>query len=304
MTMGDSGVDVLKDQRLARTRHVADAPRAHMRVRRDVVGSPIDVLTWRQALDSLAEWSSRKDSRVVCIVNAHSLALAREDAGYRQVIAESDMATPDGMPVVWMLRRLGAREQARIDGPELMWRYCAESARRGESVFLYGSTEDTLDLLRDRLETAFPGIRIAGAHSPPFRPLTEEEDAAIVRRINASGAGLVFVGLGCPRQERWMHEHRGRVHAVMVGVGAAFDFHAGIVSRAPEWMRSLGLEWLFRLGQEPRRLWRRYLVYNTKFVAYAAAQLAGLWRSSPAGAPAKGESDVERSERNALANKE
>jgi len=251
---------------------------AQVRRRLNIIGVPIDALTWHQALDCLLEWSSRKDSKVVCIANSHSLVLAREDIEFRRIISECEMATPDGMPLVWMLRRLGANDQTRIDGPELMWRYCAEAGRRGVSVFLYGSTEDTLVKLRHELKAAFPGLLIAGIHSPPFRPLTSEEDSAVVEAINASGAGLVFVGLGCPRQERWMHEHRERVLAVMVGVGAAFDFHAGTMSRAPEWMRSIGLEWLFRLGQEPRRLWRRYLECNTKFVIYAMMQLAGSMR--------------------------
>ncbi|MCZ7559971.1 MAG: WecB/TagA/CpsF family glycosyltransferase [Burkholderiaceae bacterium] len=278
--------------------------RTRGRVRRDVIGVPIDALSWDQALGTLREWSARRDSKVVCIVNAHSLALAREDSGFRQVLAESDMATPDGMPVVWMLRCPGAKGQARIDGPELMWRYCAEAARRGDSIFLYGSTEDTLARLCEKLRAAFPELRIAGTHSPPFRPLNTEEDRAVVRAINASGAGLVFVGLGCPRQERWMREHRGHVRAVMVGVGAAFDFHAGIVRRAPTWMRSIGLEWLFRLGQEPRRLWRRYLTYNTRFMAHAVMQLAGLGRSWPRKSPGTSiESDLPRNERNALSNK-
>lgn len=279
-------------------------PRTRGRMRRDVIGVPIDVLAWDQALGSLCEWSARRDSKVVCIVNAHSLALAREDSGFHQVLAESDMATPDGMPVVWMLRCQGAKGQPRIDGPELMWRYCAEAERRGNPIFLYGSTEDTLSRLREKLRAAFPKLRIAGAHSPPFRPLNSEEDRAIVQAINASGAGLVFVGLGCPRQERWMREHRGQVRAVMVGVGAAFDFHAGIVRRAPSWMRSIGLEWLFRLGQEPGRLWRRYFTYNTKFVVHAVMQLAGLGRSWPRKSPGTSiESDLQRSERNALSNK-
>jgi len=239
----------------------------------NVIGIPIDVLTWRQTLHSLLEWSSRKDSKVVCVANSHSLVTAREDTEFRRVLAESEMATPDGMPLVWMLRRLGAAGQERIDGPELMWRCCAEASRNGVSIFLYGSTEDTLAKLSRKMEATFPALTIAGTYSPPFRPLTAEEDSAIVRAIDTSGAGLVFVGLGCPRQERWMHEHRGRVSAVMVGVGAAFDFHAGKLSRAPAWMRSTGLEWLFRLGQEPRRLWRRYLTCNAKFVVYALLQL-------------------------------
>ena len=195
------------------------------------------------------------------------------------------MATPDGAPVAWMLRRLGHAGQQRINGPDLMWRYCetvqaqsgslrgsADTAGRS-GIFLYGSSEKTLATLQGKLASAFPAVHIAGAISPPFRALTLDEDEAIVAQINASNAGVVFVSLGCPKQELWMAAHRGRIHAVMIGVGAAFDYHAGTIQRAPNWMQDAGLEWLHRLASEPRRLWRRYLVTNTLFVFGAAKQL-------------------------------
>lgn len=206
------------------------------------------------------------------------MVTANRDAEFRQVINEADMATPDGAPVAWMLRRLGFGSQERINGPDLMWRYCEKAAQTGEEIFLYGSTPQTLAELQNKLHAAFPGLKIAGNYSPPFRPLSTEEDARVVDSINASGAGVVFVSLGCPKQESWMAEHRGRVHAVTIGVGAAFDFHAGMVCRAPSWMRDHGLEWLHRLCSEPRRLWKRYLVTNTLFLMGAARQL--LWKSS------------------------
>ncbi len=183
------------------------------------------------------------------------------------------MATPDGAPVAWMLRKLGYASQQRINGPDLMWKYCEQAAQRGEAIYLYGGTPDTLEILQRRLAEIFPGLRIAGAYSPPFRAVTNEEDAADVRRINASGASTVWVSLGCPKQEKWMAAHRGRVNAVMIGVGAAFDYHAGTIKRAPTWMQNAGLEWLHRLCSEPRRLWRRYLVTNTLFMIGAAKQL-------------------------------
>jgi N-acetylglucosaminyldiphosphoundecaprenol N-acetyl-beta-D-mannosaminyltransferase len=151
--------------------------------------------------------------------------------------------------------------------------YCAHAAEVGQAIYLYGSTTATLRALRAFLTEQFPRLHIAGAESPPFRSLTAEEDAAAVARINASGAGSVWVSLGCPKQEQWMAAHRGRVQAVMVGVGAAFDFHAGAVRRAPHWMRASGLEWLHRLASEPRRLWKRYLVTNSLFIIGAAGQL-------------------------------
>lgn len=238
-----------------------------------VIGSAIDVLAWDDAVRRLGAWSRERTSRVVCICNAHSLVTARQDAAFAQVLRDAEMCTPDGAPVAWMLRRLGHADQARINGPDLMWRYCAWAAGSGESIYLYGGTPETLALLRQRLHAAFPALCIAGAHSPPFRALSEAEDAADVEAINASGAGTVWVSLGCPKQELWMQAHRGRVQAVMLGVGAAFDYHAGTIRRAPPWAQRAGLEWLHRLLSEPKRLWRRYLVTNTLFVMAAARQL-------------------------------
>jgi len=238
-----------------------------------VIGSAIDVLGWGEAVQRLGVWSREKKSRVVCICNAHSLVTARQDAAFAEVLRLAEMCTPDGAPVAWMLRRLGHAGQARINGPDLMWRYCAWAAGSGESIYLYGGAAETLALLQQKLNTSFPNLRIAGAMSPPFRPLSEAEDAAAVDAINASGAGTVWVSLGCPKQELWMQAHRGRVQAVMLGVGAAFDYHAGTIRRAPPWAQRAGLEWLHRLLSEPRRLWRRYLVTNTLFVLAAARQL-------------------------------
>jgi len=177
-----------------------------------------------------------------------------------------------------MLQRQGATGQTRVSGPDLMLAYCEDAARSQEPIYLFGSTPATLDALQRMLQGRWPTLRIAGAESPPFRPLTPAEDAAAVSRINASGAGTVWVSLGCPKQELWMAAHRGQVNAVMVGVGAAFDFHAGVVARAPAWMREHGLEWLHRLASEPRRLWRRYLGTNTAFILGAVRQLAGRGR--------------------------
>lgn len=242
------------------------------RVRVPVLSVPIDGVAWRQALDRLMEWARQRESRYVAICNVHVVVTAAREAGFLRVIQGADMATPDGAPVAWVMRRLGHGGQPRISGPDVMWALCERAAQQGVGVYCYGSTPETLARLQANLLAAFPGLRLA-VESPPFRPLTAEEDAAVVERINASGAGLVFVGLGCPKQERWMAEHRGRIHAVMLGVGAAFDFHAGTVRRAPRWMQDHGLEWLHRLCSEPRRLWKRYLVTNTLFVGLAAWQL-------------------------------
>lgn len=238
-----------------------------------VLGVPIDVVAWEAALDRLMAWGKARQSRYVTICNAHVVVTASQDADYHRVISGSDMATPDGAPVAWMLRRVADAAQPKISGPDLMWALLARCAEGGLPVFFYGSMPDTLARLCEVVEREFPGLKVAGTCSPPFRALSAEEDAEHVRRINESGAGLVFVGLGCPKQERWMAAHRGRVSAVMLGVGAAFDFHAGTVKRAPEWMQRNGLEWLHRLCSEPRRLWKRYLVTNTLFVLGAFRQI-------------------------------
>jgi N-acetylglucosaminyldiphosphoundecaprenol N-acetyl-beta-D-mannosaminyltransferase len=251
-----------------------EAGEIHPRRVGKVLDVDIDVLRWDEALDRVHAWASRGESRYVCIVNAHSVVTARQDPRFCAAIADSDMATPDGAPVAWMLRRQGHDDQQPISGPDLMLKYCAAAAGRNEPIFLLGGTEQTLARLQRTLPALCPGLRIAGAISPPFRRLTPDEDARIVDTINASGAGTVWVGLGCPKQELWMAEHRGRVRAVMLGVGAAFDFHAGTIPRAPLWMRRRGLEWLHRLFTEPRRLWKRYLVTNTLFIVGAVRQLA------------------------------
>lgn len=238
-----------------------------------VLGVQVDAVDWETAVERLLSWGRVRQSRYVALCNVHVLVTATRDDGYRRVIENADLGIPDGAPVAWMLRRLGFCKQVRISGPDLMWGVCARCAEEGLSVYFYGSTEATLAALGERLRGALPELAVAGMESPPFRALSAEEDAAAVARINNSEAAIVFVGLGCPKQERWMAEHVGIVNAVMIGVGAAFDFHAGTLKRAPGWMRAHGLEWLHRLMTEPRRLWRRYLLTNTLFVIGAARQL-------------------------------
>jgi N-acetylglucosaminyldiphosphoundecaprenol N-acetyl-beta-D-mannosaminyltransferase len=203
------------------------------------------------------------------VATVHSVMEAWDDPGFRQVLNAADLVTPDGMPLVWMLRRLGYPDQQRVYGPDLTLHVCEAAAREGVPVGFYGGLPEALEAMVSKLRRLFPGLVVAYAWSPPFRPLTPEEDAQVVREIVESGARVLFVGLGCPKQERWMGEHRGRVPAVMLGVGAAFDFHGGRVRQAPRWMQERGLEWLFRLAMEPRRLWRRYLKHNPRFVVLA-----------------------------------
>ncbi|RZI40203.1 glycosyltransferase [Herbaspirillum sp. HC18] len=226
----------------------------------------IDALTWDEAIGQITQWGAARESRYVCICNVHSVVTTTSDVEFKIAVNNADMATPDGAPIAWALRRFGHPRQERINGPDLMMKYLAEAERLGQSVFFYGSTDATLARLRVALNGKFPRLRIAGTHSPPFRSLSREEDDAEVRMINESDANVVFVGLGCPKQEKWMSDHRGRINAVMIGVGAAFDYHAGVIKRAPLWWQRNGLEWLYRLGCEPRRLFKRYLVTNSLFV--------------------------------------
>jgi N-acetylglucosaminyldiphosphoundecaprenol N-acetyl-beta-D-mannosaminyltransferase len=237
-----------------------------------VIGTPIDVIGWNAAIERISKWSKARESRVVCICNAHSLVTACRDESFSEVLRKADMTTPDGYPIAKVLRWMGHGKQERINGPDLMLRYCEQAAETGESIFLYGGQPDALHALEQSLLRQYPRLRIAGAISPPFRQMSLSEEAETINRINESGAGVVWVGLGCPKQEAWMVSQKGRIHAVMVGVGAAFDYHAGTLKRAPLWMQRNGLEWCFRLMQEPGRLWRRYLVTNSLFIYFAFGQ--------------------------------
>jgi N-acetylglucosaminyldiphosphoundecaprenol N-acetyl-beta-D-mannosaminyltransferase len=237
-----------------------------------VIGVQVDVLSWDAAISRISTWGRAHESRYVCFSNVHSAVTAAFDTRFHQIVSDSDMCTPDGAPVTWMIRQLGAPEQRRLNGPDLMWRYFAEEAPKSGKVYFYGATHKALELLRLRVEREFPGLEVVGTHSPPFRSISAAEDTADTAKINESGAHVVFVGLGCPKQEAWMAEHRGRINAVMIGVGAAFDFHSGLQQRAPYWMQHNGLEWIYRLCHEPRRLWRRYLFTNIPFLLMGGAQ--------------------------------
>lgn len=233
-----------------------------------VLDSFIDATSWQNTIDTLSQWARTGQSRYVCICNVHVVVTAKQHPEFQRVVNGADMATPDGMPLAWVLRRSGFEHQERINGPDLMWTLCNHAERERLSIFLYGSTPHTLEKLVCRLKTAFPQLMIAGIFSPPFRYLSVEEDRETTDLINSSGARIVFVGLGCPKQELWMAAHRGKVRGVMIGVGAAFDYHAGTVKRAPIWMRQVGLEWLCRLMSDPKRLWKRYLITHSLFLLY------------------------------------
>jgi N-acetylglucosaminyldiphosphoundecaprenol N-acetyl-beta-D-mannosaminyltransferase len=238
-----------------------------------VLDVPVDAISFAQAQSRVIAWGQARESRYVVLANVHVVVTASREADFGAAVSGADMATPDGAPVAWMLGKLGSTKQERVSGPDLTWALLGSCETEALPVYFFGSSPDTLAALEQQLRVSFPKLIVGGYESPPFRPLTEQEDAEAVARINASGVGLVFVGLGCPKQELWMQAHRGLINAVMLGVGAAFDFHAGTVPRAPSWMREHGLEWLHRLASEPRRLWRRYLVTNTLFVWGVQRQL-------------------------------
>lgn len=231
-----------------------------------VLDTHIDAISWEDVISRIASWAGKHQSRYVTLCNVHSVVTASQDAEFNNVLSQADLTLPDGAPVAWALRREGFPQQRRINGPDLTWRYLAAAEQIGQSVFFYGSTEETLNKLLTRIKSQFPKLRVAGMVSPPYRELTPEEDQAYVDQINHSGAHVLFVGLGCPKQEAWMAAHRGRIHAVMLGVGAAFDYHAKTIRRAPVWVQKIGMEWFSRLLSEPRRLTKRYAMTNSAFM--------------------------------------
>lgn len=239
-----------------------------------VLETDVNVVDWSDALDLIFEWAGQRLSRGVAACNAHSLVTAVGSQEFRQVLNGMHLVTPDGMSVVWLMRLLGRGGQQRVNGPDLMFKICERAALEGLGVFLYGNTDSTLARLQAKLLAVFPTLRIVGAVAPPFRALTQEEDRQVVEQINNSGASIVFVSLGCPKQEAWTFSHLGRVRGVILGVGAAFDFLAGVRPRAPLWLQRCGLEWSYRMIREPLRLGPRYVVTNSLFLIYAVRQLA------------------------------
>lgn len=241
----------------------------------DVLGIPVSVTTLDDATARIERWADDNRGRMICIRDVHGVMRAQDDPELMALHQSADMVTPDGMPLV-LLGKLKGLKIERTCGPDLMEQVCARSPASGLKHYFYGGQEGIALALAEHMEHRFPGLRIAGHECPPFRPLTQEEDDAVVDRINASGADIVWVGLSTPKQEMWMRDHRARLGATLIGVGAAFDFHTGRVERAPEWMQRHTLEWLHRLLCEPRRLWRRYLLMAPKFVILSAMQMLSL----------------------------
>jgi N-acetylglucosaminyldiphosphoundecaprenol N-acetyl-beta-D-mannosaminyltransferase len=247
-----------------------------MNPRASILGVLVSAIDLPGALESIAEWVSVRNAHYVTVTPAHAVMDAYRDPELRRIFNASGMTTPDGMAIVWLLRLRGYRNVSRVYGPDLMLETCRAGLGDGYRHFLYGGAEDAAEALAEHLRARFPGLNIVGTHTPPFRNLTEQEDRSVVDQINSARPDIVWVGLSTPKQERWMASHLGRIEApVLIGVGAAFDFLSGRKPQAPRWMQRGGLEWLFRLATEPRRLWPRYRQYPL-FVVLALAQLLGL----------------------------
>ena len=238
-----------------------------------VLAMPMDI---ERAMAILEEWRVQGRRDYVCCVSVHGLVVAQRDPAILRALNNAGMATEDGMPLVWWSRWAGFKHARRVCGPDLMAAVCAASVERGTRHFFYGGSPRVLAALVAKLCERYPGFQVAGALSPPYRPLTDAEDEADIAAINASKPDYVWVGLGMPKQEAWMAAHAGKIEAAaLLGVGAAFDFLAGTTKRAPGWMQRNGIEWMFRFATEPRRLARRYMVDNALFLYYALRQAAG-----------------------------
>jgi N-acetylglucosaminyldiphosphoundecaprenol N-acetyl-beta-D-mannosaminyltransferase len=245
-----------------------------------VLGVRVDAVQIPDVVAQMEQWiREQRGSHFVTLTNVHSVMEAHRDVAFREVINAADRSVADGMPLVWLGRLKGHGMKRRVYGPDLLLDFCRATQANGYGHFFYGGSAGVTERLADALVLHCRRLRVVGTYSPPFRPLTPGEDSEAVEMINQAAPDVLWVGLGCPKQERWMFEHRHRLNVpVIVGVGAAFDFYTGRVAQAPRWMREHGLEWLFRLHQEPRRLWHRYLIYNTQFVYYVCLELTGLRR--------------------------
>jgi N-acetylglucosaminyldiphosphoundecaprenol N-acetyl-beta-D-mannosaminyltransferase len=224
------------------------------------------------------QWTpSRRDCHFIAVANVHVLMEAQHDKSFRKILASAHLVVPDGMPLIWVGRLRGHSLRFRVYGPDLLMDFCRQTAKRAYGHFFFGGAPGVPEELAVRLKRQFPEMRIAGTFSPPFRQLSAEEDARAVQMIEDAAPDVLWIGLGCPKQERWMYQHYERLNVpVIVGVGQAFDIHAGRKPQAPVWMRQHGLEWLFRLLREPARLWRRYLIYNTRFIYSVFLELSKL----------------------------
>lgn len=240
----------------------------------NILRAKVGITNYEETAKQILDWAEKEKRCYVCAANVHMVMETHDNAALRKIVNQADLVVPDGMPLVWMLRLLGHRIDERVYGPTLMLRILEAAARHSITVGFYGGAPDVLNRLLINLRNRYPDLLMAYRFSPPFRKLTPEEDRTIVRNIKASKTRILFVGLGCPKQEYWMATHVKRIQAVLVGVGAAFDFHAGKIRQAPKMLQDYGLEWLFRLVAEPGRLWKRYLKQNPRFAVLGMMELA------------------------------
>jgi N-acetylglucosaminyldiphosphoundecaprenol N-acetyl-beta-D-mannosaminyltransferase len=245
-----------------------------------VLGVRVDAVQIADVIARMREWIARRDAcRYIAVTGMHGIMEAHHDADFKEILNSAGMTVPDGMPLVWLARWKGHPLKRRVYGPDLMLSLCEQTSQDGLRHFFYGGAPATTEKLAKELSERFPGMKVAGAYSPPFRALTAAEDQEAIAQIEAAAPDILWVGLSTPKQERWMREHSASLSVpVMVGVGAAFDIHSKEKKQAPSWMREHGLEWLFRLQQEPRRLWRRYVVYGSEFLLWITLDLLGLRR--------------------------
>jgi N-acetylglucosaminyldiphosphoundecaprenol N-acetyl-beta-D-mannosaminyltransferase len=243
----------------------------------NILGVGISTITMNEAVDQIQSWIAHDSRKYVSVCNVHTIMECQKSDVMRQAVNGAGIATPDGMPLVWLGRHFSKRVVKRVYGPDLMLAVCEQSVVSGYTHYFYGGAEGVPELLAARLKKQFPDLRVAGMYSPPFRPLTIVEEEKMIERLNTADPDIVWIGLGTPKQDLWMARYRDRLRArVFIAVGAAFDFHTGRIPQAPIWMQRSGLEWLYRLVQEPRRLWYRYLVYNPLFVARVLLQITGI----------------------------
>lgn len=232
----------------------------------EILKTNINVTNMSDTVKYIGEYLEDLRGKYICVSNVHTTVMSYEDEEYRKIQNSAAMALPDGAPLSSYSRRKGYKQAQRVTGPDLMLELFAISKEKGYRHYFYGATEETLQSMRKVIERDYPGMEIAGMYAPPFRALTPEEDEQVVAKINASAPDFVWVGLGAPKQEQWMYQHMGQLRGVLIGVGAGFDYLAGYIKRAPRWMQKLSLEWLYRLLQDPKRLWRRYFTSNVKFI--------------------------------------
>jgi N-acetylglucosaminyldiphosphoundecaprenol N-acetyl-beta-D-mannosaminyltransferase len=246
-----------------------------------VLGVGVNAVQISDVVARMQDWIMQRGScHSIAVTGMHGIMEAHHDPSFKLILNSSSMVVPDGMPLIWLARLKGNQLRRRVYGPELMTSFCEISVERGYRHFLYGGAPGVAEKLAGELSAQFPGLVIAGTYSPPFRPVTSEEDAEIMRTISAAQPDVLWVGLSTPKQERWMDAHRNLLKIpVLVGVGAAFDIHSGLKKQAPAWMQENGLEWLFRLVQEPKRLWRRYILYGSEFLFLVTLDLLRLRKS-------------------------